>query len=57
MKKKVALALIVITVSFSIGYLTYFGTVLFADFLKSQFDSCDKVTHSCVQKEVTPNYK
>ena len=54
MKRKAALAAIVLTICFSMGYLAYFGTKLFVDFLHGQFDSCDKATHSCVHKDANP---
>lgn len=54
MKRKATLAAIVITISFSIGYLTYFGTTVFVDYLQSQFGSCDKQTHDCSHKDAKP---
>ena len=50
MERKAATAAIVITLSFSIGYLTYFGTTMFVDFMQRQFGNCDKQTMACQQE-------
>jgi hypothetical protein len=54
MKGKTLLAVLVITVCFSIGYLTYFGATLFVDFLKSQVETCNKSMNQCQQQEKNP---
>lgn len=50
MKGKAALAAVVITLCFLIGYLTYFATNLFVGFLQDQMGNCDKQTSACEQQ-------
>lgn len=56
MKRKAILAIVVITISFSLGYLAYFGTSLLVGFLRSEVSNCEKL-HSCEHDDAeTVNY-
>jgi hypothetical protein len=51
MKKNTLLTVVVISVCFLIGVLTYSGTKLFVDFLKSQIETCEKPANHCQKPE------
>jgi hypothetical protein len=51
MNRKAIVAIVVITISFSIGWLTYFGTNLLVQVLEDQLGSCNPKVHSCANQQ------